>query len=64
MRVTRHDNGRAWGGQEGRDMPNLEMRESESFPLSAYPFKLSFARQPLSARKASTIRLQRISTEA
>ena len=61
VRVAGHDESHARGMQKGSDVPNLEVRGSESLPLLAYPLELSPSRQPSGARKAA-VRPRRIST--
>lgn len=45
--------------KKGSEEPNLEIRGSESLPLLAYRIELSFPREPLGPREASTLRRRR-----
>ena len=50
--------------QKGNDIPNLEMRGSDSLPLQADRLERAFLRQPVGAREAAMVRCPRTSTAA
>ena len=50
--------------QKGSDVPNLEMRGSDSLPLQADRLERAFPRQPKAAREAAMVRCPRTSTAA
>jgi hypothetical protein len=62
VRVSRHDDARPWMTQKGSDVPNLEMRGSDSLPLQADRFERAFPCQTESAWKAAMVRCPRTST--
>ena len=63
VRVLRHDDAGPGMTQKGSDVPNLDMRGSDSLPLQADRLERAFPRQPKAARKAATVRCRRTSTE-
>jgi hypothetical protein len=62
VRVPRHDDSRSRMTKKGSDVPNLEVRGSESLPVQPDRFERAFPRQPICARKAATVRCPRTST--
>jgi hypothetical protein len=63
MRIPRNDDSRPGMTQKGSDVPNLEMRGSDSLPFQADRFECALPRQPIGARKATAVRSRRTSTE-
>jgi hypothetical protein len=61
IRIPWNDDPRAGVTQKGSDVPNLEVRGSESLPFLANCLQFSFPRQPAGARKAAAIRRRRTS---
>ncbi len=64
VRVFRHDNSGPGVTQKGSDVPNLDMRGSDSLPLQADRLERALPRQPMAARKAAMVRCPRTSTAA
>jgi hypothetical protein len=64
MRIARYDDPRPGITQKGSDVPNLEVRGSDSLPLQADSLERAFPRQPKGARKAAVVRCPRTSTAA
>jgi hypothetical protein len=62
VRILRHDDAGPRMTQKGSDVPNLEMRGSDSLPLQAYRLERPFPRQPVGSRKAAMVRCPRTST--
>jgi hypothetical protein len=62
MRIPRHYDTCPGMMQKGSDVPNLEMRGSDSLPLQADRLERAFSRQSESTRKAAVVRCPRIST--
>ena len=63
VRIARHDDPHPGMTQKGSDVPNLEVRSSESLPLQADRLERALPRQPPGAWKAAMIRRPRTSTE-
>ncbi len=59
VRILRHDDAGPCMTQKGSDVPNLEMRGSDSLPLQADRLERAFPRQPKAARKAAMVRCPR-----
>jgi hypothetical protein len=64
VRILRHDDAGPGMTQKGSDVPNLEMRGSDSLPFQADRLERAFPRQPMAARKAAMVRCPRTSTAA
>jgi hypothetical protein len=53
--VSRNDDSNPWIPARGRDYPNVEMRGSDSFPLSRDTLELHTACEPTAPRKAEPL---------
>ena len=62
VRILRHDDAGPGVTQKGSDVPNLDMRGSDSLPFQADRLERAFPRQPKATRKAATVRCRRTST--
>jgi hypothetical protein len=62
VRVARHNDPSPGMMQKGSDVPNLEMRGSDSLPLHADRIERALPRQPIGTREAAMVRCRRTST--